>query len=50
MRAPLRASLRAPQKPISRNDDRLVSSQKVNNNSRFSDSTTPSMAPMNSNR
>ncbi|MNZ65842.1 hypothetical protein D3C78_840430 [compost metagenome] len=50
MRAPLRASERWFQKPIRRNDDRLVSSQNTSISSRFSVSTTPSMEPMNSSR
>ncbi len=48
--APLRASERLPQKPMSRNEDRLVSSQKSIISKRFSASTTPSMEPMNSSR
>ncbi len=50
MRAPRRASERWLQKPMSRNDDRLVSSQNTSISSRFSQSTTPSMEPMNSSR
>ena len=50
MRAPSRASARWRQKPISRNDDRLVSSQNTTSSIRLSAITRPSMAPMNSMR
>jgi hypothetical protein len=48
MRAPWRASWRPVQKPISRNELMLVSSQNTTSSSRLCASTTPSMAPMNS--
>ena len=47
-RAPRRASASRRQNPIRRNELRLVSSQKVTSSNRFSASTTPSIAPMNS--
>lgn len=50
MRAPSRASLRCDQKPISRKELRLVSSQNTISSSRLPDSTMPSIAPMNSNK
>ena len=50
MRAPCRASARWVQKPISRNDERLVSSQNTTSRIRLSASTTPSIAPMNASR
>ncbi len=45
--APLRAGSSSYQKPISRNEVRLVISQKMNKRMRSSASATPSMAPMN---
>ena len=50
MRAPLRAPVWWPQKPISRKELRLVSSQNTTSNSRLSLVTTPSMAPIKSSR
>ena len=44
--APLRAFSCSYQKPISRNDVRLVISQKMKSRIRSSASATPSMAPM----
>ncbi|XQU72057.1 hypothetical protein OJJOAM_004846 [Cupriavidus sp. H18C1] len=48
MRAPLRASERYDQKPISRKETMLVNSQNTTSSSRLLDSTTPSIAAMNS--
>jgi hypothetical protein len=50
MRAPLRASLRWCQYPISKKELILVSSQKNQSNSRLFASTMPTMDAMNSNR
>jgi hypothetical protein len=47
IRAPCRASARCCQKPISRNDDRLVSSQNTASRIRLSDSAMPSIEPWN---
>ena len=50
MRAPRRASARCDQNPISRNELIEVSSQNTTSSSTLPASTTPSIAPMNSDR